>query len=106
MEFKKVYNEMRTDRGIEYEKDEAELRENFVRVEVYHTPDIYEMAPSLIKVTHGFKQTDDWTTRWIFTSPNRELAIREAIRILDSYELGQKRVDMTDWNDLEKGGKV
>lgn len=97
MEFKLVYNEMRTDLDVPSERNEADLRENFVRVEVYNAEGCY--IPSLIKVTHSYNQIEDWTTRWIFSSPMREQAIRHAIRILDGYKLGQKCSDMVGWND-------
>lgn len=105
MEFITVYNEMRTDQNVKYDhtKPEAELRENFVQVEVFNHDGYF--VPSLIKVTHGFNQLEDWSTRWIITSGNREDAIRHAIRVLDGYKLGQLCSLMEQWNENQEGGE-
>jgi len=105
MEFKLVYNEVRSDPGIKYDHQQGEegLKENFVRVEVYNAENCY--IPSLIKVTHGYNQIEDWTTRWIFSHCMREQAIRHAIRIIDDYKLGQLCSAMEQWNEHEEGGE-
>lgn len=104
MEFKLVYNEVRTDPDIKYDHQHSEegLRENFVRVEVYSAEDY--RTPSLIKVSHGYNQVEDWTTRWVFASFSRENAIRHAIRILDGYALGLLCSDMVKWDAPEDKG--
>lgn len=101
MEFKLVYNEMRADQDIRQESKQEDFKENFVRVEVFNPQDHTGWPPSLIKVSHGYNQIEDWATRWIFSSTSREQAIRHAIRILDCYRLGQKCSVMVDWNDPE-----
>ena len=100
MEFKTVYNDARVDPKVTQGQGEQQFRENFVRVAVYSPQDQTSYSPSLIKVTHGFNQVEDWSTRWILASGNREKAIRYAIQILDVYKLGCLCSDMVGWHEL------
>ena len=83
MEYTTVFSDQR--RGP---ADTDFTKENFVRVSVYMPSNT--QFPGLLKFEHGRRTLEEvWAVEWRLTTYIRELAIREAILLLDTYELGK-----------------